>query len=92
MATTEQGTPPEAPAKKETKATTRTYIVLECDNMDAPDRTWREIGSAEATTDQQAIAKVTKADEAGTWIAVPERSFRPRTRAFDQPPPKPVWS
>jgi hypothetical protein len=79
MATTEQDT--------KGKASTRTYVVLARN-----DDMWDEIGMAEASTDQQAIAKVTAADAAGTWVAVPQRSWHPRTRELEPQPPKAVWS
>lgn len=90
MATTEQDTTPESPADRETKATTRTYIVLERAVSD--DHVWQEVGSTEASTDQQAIAKLVRAEASGTWVAVAQRGWHPRTRTFDTPPPKPVWS
>jgi hypothetical protein len=88
MATTEQDTTPEAPAAKETKAATRTYVVLE---LESPN-TWSERGQADATTDKNAIAKVMGRETAGTYVAIPERSFQPRTREMAPQPPKPVWS
>lgn len=93
MATTEQD-PPQDPGAKPTKATTRTYVVLQqaVDTTHVPDDTWVKVGTAEASTDRGAIDKLVKADSEGTWVAIPERSFNPRTRKFDQPPPRPVWS
>lgn len=88
MATTEQDTP-ETPATKETKAATRTYVVLAQGDAEGE---WVEIGSIEAATDQAAITGMANPNEAGTWVAIPERSFNPRTRSFDTPPPRPVWS
>lgn len=85
------------PGEKPTKATTRTYIVLELasEDSDIPGvkRVWHELDeTAEAGTDRQAIAAVTNPSREGTWTGVPTRSWNPRTRKFDQPPPKPVWS
>jgi hypothetical protein len=68
----------------------RDYIVLERQGPDAPEphqRTWREITRVEAANDQQAIRKATDtrpaAERAGVFVAVPARSFKPRTRATE---------
>lgn len=90
MATTEQGTTPESPAEKETKAAERTYVVLARDESRAG--TWLEMGSVIASTDYQAITLLTGEDEPGTWVAIPERNWHPRKRELEPRPPKPVWS
>lgn len=90
MSTTEQGTVPEAPADRETKAVERTYIVLR--RSDNEEGAWLTMGSAKASSDYQAIIKATGEAEAGTWVAIPQRNWNPRTRKLDPQPPKPVWS
>ena len=44
---------------------------------------WRQVGRTEADTDIQAIKAVVPNDEEGTYVAVPRRSFRPRTRKVE---------
>lgn len=44
---------------------------------------WRQVGRAEADTDIQAIKAVVPKEEEGTFVAVPARSFRPRTRKVE---------
>lgn len=96
MATTEQDTTPEAPAEKDTKATTRTYVVLKgiagSGSEEGNPDTFDLIGTAVASNDRAAITTAAGADAEGTFVAIPERSFQRRTRGFKQPPPVPVWS
>lgn len=63
-----------------------TYLVfrsVEADELhEAPHaEAWVALGSAVALTDTQAISKVIAEHsiEAGTFVAIPARSFRPRT-------------
>ena len=57
------------------------YVVLRR-NLDAGG--WEEVGRVEdASTDTQAIKAVVPAEEEGTFVAVPARSFRPRTRKVE---------
>lgn len=60
------------------------YLVLERANEEGE---WTEVrvDPVEATNDVQAIKAVTaeRSDKAGVFVAVPVRSFRPRTRTVE---------
>ena len=62
----------------------RDYTVLERAGSEA---TWREIATVEAANDQQAIRRATDerapAERSGTFVAVPSRSWKTRTRATE---------
>lgn len=59
------------------------YVVLEQRSEGA----WHEVASVEASADTQAIREATKKltaeQRSGTFVAVPVRSFRPRTRTVE---------
>ena len=55
------------------------YVVL----RQVDDVNWRELGRRAASTDTQAIKAVVPAEKEGTFVAVPVRSFRPRTRKVE---------
>ena len=86
---------PEAPAADEPRKAPRltSYVVLEDSqyraDWDPPDTAvsgpWRHIGRVDAHNDVDAIRRATAdldaEDRSGTFVAVPVRSWRPRTRS-----------
>jgi hypothetical protein len=64
---------------------TTEYVVLRQVQDDDDAIVWQEvIGGVEASNDQQAIRSATlNSEKAGTFVAVPKRSFRPRTRTVE---------
>lgn len=69
-----------------------TYIVLRFDadlSRDATDGVWAEVARVEARDDKHAIQQATQ--DPGTYVAVPARSWKPRTRAVETVV-KDVWS
>lgn len=76
--------PPSEPADQ-----ARTYVVLK--QGESP-KDWTEVEEVEAATDQQAIKNATTgASREGTFVAVPARSWRPRTPKIEKVE-KDVWS
>lgn len=67
------------------------YVVLQRDS----DGAWREITTVDGRDDRHAIQAATSdlpsAEKTGTFVAVPARSFKPRTRTV-QAVEKDVWS
>lgn len=64
------------------------YVVLKLDGSENDASWWPVKGSpVEASNDQQAIrdstAKLAAEQRAGTFVAIPTRSFRPRTREIE---------
>jgi hypothetical protein len=70
------------------------YVILAIDGADttagaASQNRWMEIGTAVAVNAQAAIKSV--AEGAGTFVAVPARSWKPMTRRVEQVT-KDVWT
>lgn len=66
-----------------------TYVVLRLDDS----QLWEPITEVHATDDVRAIKAATadQADKAGTFVAIPTRSWRPRTRTVETVQ-KDIWS
>lgn len=58
------------------------YVVLSKDESGH----WSEIGAAQAANDKAAIKACASTSESGTYVAVPERSWTPRTLTIDPNP------
>lgn len=65
------------------------YTVLRQVDGDGPLPGWVEVSVIDARDDKHAIQQAT--DEPGTYVAVPTRSWKPRTRAVETVV-KDVWS